>query len=471
MLHPRPLFSLRSRTAHLAAFAGLAAAALAGEKHLLLDATLIASARNLATELGTAEKSRNNPLFAEQHPWEPRFDNLYPNVIWDRDDHLYKCWYTPFVVSHLDEQRTTAAHAYWTYREPGLCYATSSDGLRWEKPLLPQFPFAGQPSNVVRPHAGDGGVFKDEHEADPRRRYKFIFRPDRAGVLGGLAVAFSPDGLHWSKPTDLHFPLKADTHNNAIWAPTLGRYVALTRDWGAGRKNPAQRVRLVARTESSDFIHWSPPQIVLRGPEDTRQLYSMPIFFYGGLYLGLPAIFNTLTDRTDTGLAWSKDTLAWHLVSSGRPLIGNASAEHAYDWGCVYASVPVFSDNDVKIYYGASDGPHTGLRKGYFALATLRPDGFAGVVPADPGAAAELTTIALTGGGHPTLAVTADIAAGGSIEAVLMNAADGAEMGRATIAGERRLNAEPLSLGNAPAATRIQIKFILRQAKLYSFEF
>ena len=448
----------------------LTAAAPAREKHLLLDATIIASSHNLATELGTAVKSPNNPLFAERYAWEPRFDNLYPNVIWDREDRIYKCWYTPFIVSHLDEKKTTAAHAYWIYREPGLCYATSPDGLHWERPLLAAFPFAGQPSNVVQPHAGDGGVFKDEHEANPKRRYKFIYRPDHAGVLAGLAVAYSADGLHWSAPTDLHFPLKADTHNNAIWAPTLERYVALTRDWGLGLKNPAQRVRLVARTESADFVHWSPPQVVLRGPEDYRQLYSMPIFYYAGVYLGLPAYFNTLTDRTDTGLAWSKDTLTWHLVGDGRPLIENSSAEHAYDWGCVYASVPVFSADEIKIYYGASDGPHTGLRKGYFALATLRPDGFAGVQPADPAAAAELVTTPLAGSPAPALTVTADIAASGSLEAVLLDARDGSELGRAKLAGEHRLNAQALSLKAARTAERLKVKFILRQAKLYSFE-
>ena len=44
-----------------------------------------------------AEKDPRNPLFGEDKPWEQRFDNLYPNVMYDREEGLYKCWYSPFI--------------------------------------------------------------------------------------------------------------------------------------------------------------------------------------------------------------------------------------------------------------------------------------------------------------------------------------------------------------------------------------
>ena len=48
--------------------------------------------------MGVVEKDRRNPLFAEDKPWEVRYDNLYANVMFDRDEKIYKCWYSPFII-------------------------------------------------------------------------------------------------------------------------------------------------------------------------------------------------------------------------------------------------------------------------------------------------------------------------------------------------------------------------------------
>ena len=73
---------------------------------------------------------------------EPRYDNVYPDVIYDEDEKIYKCWYNPFVVdarvtSTPPERRHPDVIRYNdvkpTDREIGLCYAVSTDGIRWEK--------------------------------------------------------------------------------------------------------------------------------------------------------------------------------------------------------------------------------------------------------------------------------------------------------------------------------------------------
>ena len=177
-----------------------------------------------------------------------------------------------------------------------------------------------------------------------------------------------------------------DTHNNAFWAPTLGRYVGITRTWGSGR-------RQVARTTSKDFLKWTPAKVVLQGEDRNLQTYAMPTFFHGGVYLGLVMVHNQKADRVHCELAWSADTVKWHRVQEGTPLIANATKKGAYDWGCAYAAaVPVFLPNEIRLYYGGSDGLHTGWRKGYFCLATLRPDGFAGYEPTDDDTKAVITT-------------------------------------------------------------------------------
>ena len=185
-----------------------------------------------------------------------------------------------------------------------------------------------------------------------------------------MGVAFSPDGLRWSALT--HCPeisVPGDTHNNALWSPETGRYVGITR--------MKSDQRLVARTESPDFIHWTRAVEVLRG-DKLHQTYAMPIARYGGVYLGFLMILDMAADRVACELAWSADTVAWQRIEPGHALIPNSETAGDYDWGCVYAAAPVFTKNEIRLYYGASNGPHTNWRDGFLALATLRPDGFAG---------------------------------------------------------------------------------------------
>ena len=73
------------------------------DKYLLLDSQVLKSTENAKLTVGAVQKDKNNPLFKEDKPWEPRFDNLYANVIYDEEDELYKCWYNPMIV----EEKTT----------------------------------------------------------------------------------------------------------------------------------------------------------------------------------------------------------------------------------------------------------------------------------------------------------------------------------------------------------------------------
>ena len=126
--------------------------------------------------------------------------------------------------------------------------------------------------------------------------------------------------------------------------------------------------------------------------ENDRQYYVMPICHHADLYLGFLMIFNAETDRVHCELAWSPDTWEWHIIDPGTPLIDTSHEKGDYDWGCVYASVPIFLPDEIRIYYGASDDTHYGWRKGYLALATVRLDGLAGLQPSTPNVAGSVTT-------------------------------------------------------------------------------
>jgi hypothetical protein len=166
--------------ASLAGLAALAteAGAAPGTKYLVLDDRVVDRVENVQLRVGTVTKSPANPLFREDKPWEVRFDNVYPNIAYDAAAKRYECWYSPFIVDELTAGTPLAKRAEVKYhstptREMGLCYATSKDGLAWEKPLLELIEFGGSTSNnLVLRYSHGAGVFRDDAEKDPARRYK-----------------------------------------------------------------------------------------------------------------------------------------------------------------------------------------------------------------------------------------------------------------------------------------------------------
>lgn len=436
-------------------------------RFLLLDSRLIEKTENARLTVGDVRKHGNNPLFGEDKPWEQRFDNLYANVIYDDEDKLYKCWYSPFVVDNPAKGMTLRQRGETSYcpphgREMAICYAVSRDGLKWEKPELGLVEFEGSKQNNILwrgPHGA--GVFKDLRDPDPARRYKAFFQ--------GIGVGFSADGIRWGRAVSCpEIKVAGDTHNNALLAPTLGKYVGITRTWGATKG------RQVARTESDDFLKWTKAEVVMEGLERNFQIYSMPVFYHGGVYLGLAAIHDQKADRVWTELTWSPDTVQWNRVCPGTPLIGNSEKEMACDWGCVYAGAyPVFLKDHIRIYYGGSDGLHTGWRNGFLCLATLRPDGFAGYEPIEVGKPAWITTAPVAcAGGSPRL--SADVAEKGSIQVTVLDERNKA-LAESDLITHTVTDAEVRwKEGFSPATLKgrdIRFRLELRNSKCYSLAF
>ena len=388
-------------------------------RHLLLDTRIVEDIQNAELTLGTVKKPGANPLFGEDKPWERRFDNLYANIIYDDEDEIYKCWYSPFIVSKSSLGMTIQERKETQYpkheQEMGICYATSKDGLSWDKPELGLVEYEGSKANNIvwrgdtdtgvqkwGPHGT--GIFKDLRDPDPSRRYKALLKS------GILSVAFSADGINWGPAIACPEANSAgDTHNNAFWAPTLDKYVGITREW---KVSPGKYERQVARTSSTDFVNWEKTHVVMEGLDTNQQPYAMPVFYHGGVYLGLVAIHDQELDRVWTELTWSPDTTTWHRVLPGTPLISNDGEEGDYDWGCAYAAAnPVFLEDEIRLYYGGSDGLHTSWRNGFLCMATLRPDGFAGYKAVE---SATVTTTPVFDG-TASLRVSADIASGGEL--------------------------------------------------------
>jgi len=449
------------------------------DRYLLLDPRIIDNTENARLTVGKVQKYNGNPLFEEEKPWEKRFDNLYANVIFDEDEGIYKCWYSPFIVDKSALGMTLEERKQERYRAPrnremAICYAISKDGIAWVKPELGIVEYDGsKATNILWRGSGDrgrhwegphgSGIFKDLRDPDPKRRYKAFLKAEI------LSVAFSADGIHWSQAiTCPEADSAGDTHNNAFWAPTLGKYVGITREWGDAFG------RQVARTSSVDFVNWSKSEVVLEGLDKGHQTYAMPVFYHGGVYLGLVAIHDQEADRVWTELTWSPDTETWHRVLPGTPLIPNSKKEGDYDWGCVYAAAcPVFLEDEIRLYYGGSDGKHTSWRNGFFCLATLRPDGFAGYEPvaANQPARIKTTPVVCTG---KDLRICADVQENGFVRTRLLDDSGG-EIASSQPVSRTVMDARVEWRSEFTTKTlkgkTIRLEFELRNAKLYSFSF
>ena len=446
-------------------------------RHLLLDDRIVEDVHNAELVLGAVKKHDANPLFGEDRPWEMRFDNLYANVVFDEAEHLYKVWYSPFIVDHsakgMSEQQWEKTKYQAPFdREMAICYAISIDGLNWTKPGLQLVDYEGSGTNNILWRGSKGsrakragphgaGIFKDIVEPDAKRRYKALLKSEI------LSVAFSSDGVNWnSSITCPQANSAGDTHNNAFWAPTIGKYVGITRQWSKSFR------RQIARISSGDFLTWDKPHVVLEGLDERYQTYAMPVFFHGNVYIGLLVIHDQDSDRVWSELTWSPDTTTWHRVLPGTPFIPNGRNEGDYDWGCVFpAACPIFDKDGIRVYYGGNDGLHTSWRNGYFCLATLRPDGFAGYKAKDPDSLATVTTVALFDG-NDMLRVSADIQHGGGLVVRGLNVAGEVVIESKPISNsvsDQEVNWSDETVLGAQNSEELRLQFTFRRAIVYSF--
>jgi hypothetical protein len=425
---------------------------------LLLDERIIEKTDNAKLVVGRVTKYPANPLMKEDKPWEKRFDNLYGNVLYDKTDKIYKLWYSPFIVDS-SATKMTFIQRQRNYRPPqkremAICYATSKDGINWIKPNLGLVEYEGSKENNIvwrGPHGA--GIFKDTIDTDKTRRYKMIYQ--------GLKVSFSEDGIHWSASMPCKgVDVAGDTHNNALWAPTINRYVVITRNWGNfGRE--------VALTESENFLDWTKEQVVLKGVDRIHQPYSMPVFYYGGVYLGLVSIHDQKSDRVWTELTWSPDIKSWYRISPGTPLIPNSEKVLQYDYGCVYAcAYPVFTEKEIVFYYSGSDWLHTSWRNGFLCMATMRPNGFAGYVQESDDRIAQVITKEIIFK-KQKITITADVGQGGFVRVYVE------DTGNRLIAESKTISEtvtdKELDLNNDVNLDHIKLRFEFHNAEVYSF--
>ena len=125
--------------------AAAAAVAVGGERQLFVDDYLIESTtlRRVAHQV---TKYEDNPVIYPVKPWEGQYTLLYGTVMRDEEEGVFKAWYE--TMNHFRYTQNIFPES--TY----ICYATSRDGIHWQKPSLGLIAYRGSKENniVVKAH-------------------------------------------------------------------------------------------------------------------------------------------------------------------------------------------------------------------------------------------------------------------------------------------------------------------------------
>ncbi len=440
-----------------------------GAWQFFIDDYLVEDLADITRTLHQPVKDPGNPVLTPSGAWEAN-PYLYGTVIYDEDESIYKMWYMSYNYGEPLAVRTV------------ILYATSEDGVNWIKPNLGLFSFNGSTdNNIVLTIYGyhdmyNPSVVEDPLDPDPDRLYKMIWWDFVTAGNAGLCVAFSPDGIHWTKyagnpalPTCSAQNCISDVMD-VMYDADSGKFVVYAKGWA----EPFPNYRNIVRTESTDFINWSEPQLVIDHAHTYAdpQSYGMPVFQYESVYLGLMRSYKNPGDETiDIQLTISHNNVAWQRAADMATFLPLGSPG-SWDDGMVFTAPPILRGDTIEIYYGGWDGPHNSSnRHARIGVARLRKDGF---VSLDAEAATgTVTTKKLTGVPGP-LRVNYD-ATGGWLKVAVLDEAgevipgyglddcdvlDGDSLDQVVTWG---------SVGSLPDQEPLRFQFAMQNASLYSF--
>ena len=220
-----------------------------------------------------------NPVLVPDKPWEQEGGHPAAMVFSDG------VWYDP--------QGQTFEMWYMGGYGRSTCYATSKDGVHWDKPALDVV--AG--TNVVHTAGRDSStVWLDLEEKDPQRRYKFFayaWPEDR----GALSIYFSADGVHWGDRVVRSGPCGDRT--TVFWNPFRKLWVFSLRE---GLPDLGRVRRYWEHADVVSGSQWDANQPVLwigadrldppRADLKTQpQLYNLDAAAYESILLGLFSVW------------------------------------------------------------------------------------------------------------------------------------------------------------------------------------
>ncbi len=391
-------------------------------------------------------------------------------VVFDPSDRLFKMWYMAGYRMHT-------------------CYATSHDGLTWERPALDVV----KGTNIVSNEARDSNtVWLDHDEKNPARRFKMAAFKEHT-----LLLYSSPDGIHWTVQGESGPTVDRST---VFYNPFRRKWVYSLRDEQLGGFGRFRRY-----WEHDDLFEgakWTADQPVFWSGADSAeqrrpgygtrpQLYNLDAVAYESVILGLFTIWRgeTLSREkpNDVCVGFSRDGFHWWRPDR-QPFIPVSEQVGAWNWANVQTAggCCLVVGDTLYFYVSGRTGVPGTQDPGTCStgLATLRRDGFASMDVPDATTGPHLTSASVNRGelltrpveftgGH--LFVNAELGDGSlrvAVEDAGGNVLPGFEL-ESCVAVRGNRTAMPVNWSAASlarlAGRPVRLRFALTSGRLYAF--
>jgi hypothetical protein len=473
---------------------------IGSRRELFVEDTLIDHLEGGA-QLRLHEPAPREIAIVHDEPWEGSSCS-YHTVFQDGD--LYRMYYRGM---HFDLREPKPDEQL----EPVYCYAESEDGIEFRKPVLGIVEYDGtRENNIILEGVGTHNFspFKDVNPGcEPEALYKGL-----GGLKseGGLFAFKSPDGIHWSlmfeEPVITNGAF--DSQNLAFWDTSLGKYRAYWRYFTEAEVEGSPRYRAIRTGTSPDFLNWDQDTDLSYFDSPDEQIYTNQVFPYHRsphILIGLPTRYvdrgwtdstralpelenreerSSISQRYGTAVTEglfmaSRDGVKfkrWNeaFVRPGMQRLGSWFYGHQYSaWGLVETkSALEGAPKEISMYY--NEGRPTDVSVAVRRY-TIRLDGFVSVWA--PSGGGELLTNPITFIGNRLCLNFSTSAAGGIL--VELQGTDGQPIPNFALADCEELFGDELSrvvtweghdvgeLSGRP----VRLRFALRDADLYSFQF
>jgi len=370
----------------------------------------------------------------------------------------------------------------------------------------------------------DFGPVLVDPSAPPEQRYKKTALEGRMSETetAGIYIYYSADRVNWTRVPERVFPFWPDGENSLMYDPSLGKYVAFFRQWrprspGTYAAAEIKPLRTVGRLVIDDPLQpwpipegkarvylWGEDNLPAPGPAFETVLacddqdppecdfYDHGILRYpwaDDVYVAFPVLYRHFPEPpegersndglTDVQLATSRDGITWRRFRGSYIRLGEwGSAEG----GCIYTARALLRNGDVlRQYYTAFPHSHGTPARGddnpaFAGMVEQRLDGFVSADAAYEGG--ELTTPQIVFAGE-RLELNVDCSAVGDARVEILDA-DGAPVPGYALDDADMIHGNHIRVTctwrgesdvAALAGRPVRLRFVMRAAKLYAFEF
>ena len=446
-------------------------------RQLFVDDFLIENT-SLKRTFRKSEYYAGNPVLKPEKPWEqgravpqqrgdvggsyPMAGPFSDGVWYDPKDSLFKMWYL--------------AGSY--PRE--TCYATSRDGIQWDKPELDVV----SGTNIVLPTDGDrrdaNTIWLDPGERNLEERFKMwqVMHYGKGMSDSKFSFYVSGDGIHWQRNARSERRLRGE-RTTVFYNPFRKVWVYSIRNNSGGRHCNYQEDPDPMRGTREIEVHatpWVYADILDPRPLGVAcQIYNLDCVAYESLIIGLFSIWRGDPEGSERPkinevcLGYSRDGFHW-TRSDRRAFCPVSEKQSDWNWGNVQSAGGGCLVVGDRLYFYVSGRTGRAMCTG---LATVRRDGFSSM--ATESAQGTLTTRPVRFGGKHMF-VNVDCA-GGELRVEILNSQN------ETIAPFSQDNCVPIKVDKTLQTVRwrgasdlsrvagktVKFRFYLTNGQLYSF--